>query len=216
MENTLSNSNTAAPALSGAVLQLARFIAIGGLNTALDFLVLNMISSSTGINSGVGLGAINVVSFSIALIHSYFWNRAWTFGNESGFTKTIVRAFVLCVLAVLGLGFAVFASKMGYGLVPFAIALVVFLGLEVVFWVGFGVKSAPENRTGVEFAKFLGVSGVGLAINSVILSIGSILLMPYAGMLGGEALVKNIAKALATGVSLIWNFLGYKIFVFKK
>lgn len=202
--------------LTGAVLQLARFIAIGGLNTALDFLLLNALATVTGIEAGGGLGIINLLSFTIALVHSYFWNRAWTFGAEQGISKTVFRAGTLAFLAVLGLGFAVVGARLGLPAVWYLVAIVVFLGLEVVLWRSFDVSLAEEKQPASEFARFLGVSFVGLVINSGGLALIAIALEPYASSLGGAGMVRNLAKALATGISLVWNFVGYKMFVFKK
>lgn len=62
--------------------QLGKFAAIGFLNTAIDFGVLNMLSAATGITSGFVIGGVNVPGFGAAVINSYFWNKFWVFKDR--------------------------------------------------------------------------------------------------------------------------------------
>ena len=61
------------------ILQLAKFAAVGVFNTLLDAAVLNVLIYLTAIATGFGFAAFKGVSFIIANIASYFWNRPWTF-----------------------------------------------------------------------------------------------------------------------------------------
>ncbi|MBU4141583.1 GtrA family protein [Patescibacteria group bacterium] len=79
------------------------------------------------------------------------------------------------------------------------------------YWT-FGDKS--KEQAPQQFAKFIGVSGVGWGLNTGIVYSVTTLISPIFGL--GPALWANIAKAMATGVVLAWNFAGYKLFVFKK
>lgn len=136
------------------VSQFSRFVAVGLINTAIDFAVLNILSFTTGIHSGTGLIVINSISFLTAVTNSYFMNKYWTFGVRDG------------------------------------------------------IRTA-------EASKFLSVSLVGLVINSgIVYGISTFIMSPLPQI--GPALWENFAKVVATGVSLIWNFIGYKLFVFKK
>jgi len=65
-----------------------------------------------------------------------------------------------------------------------------------------------------QFIKFFGVSAVGWGLNTGIMYSVSTLISPLFGL--SPALWANFAKAMATGVVLLWNFAGYKLFVFKK
>jgi putative flippase GtrA len=67
---------------------------------------------------------------------------------------------------------------------------------------------------GQEFTLFLIVSIVGAAINSAVVYTITSHVHPMFGF--SDRLWLNIANAFATGISLIWNFIGYKFFVFKK
>ena len=89
-------------------------------------------------------------------------------------------------------------------------------------WNKLWVFKHREQGTGLfhDFPKFLLVSGIGILINSGIIIMVTSLLAPAPGTIYlydlTAALWLNLAKALATGVSLVWNFLGYKFFVFQK
>ncbi len=71
-----------------------------------------------------------------------------------------------------------------------------------------------EGDHGRKLSMFLLVSLVGVIINTTVVR----LLTSNGHLLVGidETLRLLIAKVAATGLSLIWNFLGYKAFVFKK
>ncbi len=63
-----------------------------------------------------------------------------------------------------------------------------------------------------KFSVFLAVSLIGLAINTAVVRIGS----DYNFINIDQQLWNNVAKIAATGISLVWNFVGYKLFVFNK
>ncbi|HTL39697.1 MAG TPA: GtrA family protein [Methylomirabilota bacterium] len=63
--------------------QFWRYVTVGLLNTAIDFAVLNLLSAATGITKGNGLIPINIISFSVAIINSYFFNKYWSFDDKS-------------------------------------------------------------------------------------------------------------------------------------
>ncbi|MEX2054331.1 MAG: GtrA family protein [Candidatus Colwellbacteria bacterium] len=132
--------------------QVAKFVVVGGLNTVLDFAVLNLLIALTGIATGGIFSLFKALSFSIAVVNSYFWNKHWTF------------------------------------------------------------EASGKNRA--EFIEFLLVSLVGAGIN-----VGSAsALVNYVEPLFGLGAIAwaNLAALLATFLALAWNFLGYKLLVFKK
>ena len=140
--------------LTRVAKQFSKFVLIGGVNTAIDFAVLNIEIKLTGMTSGSGLFVLNTISFLVAVINSYFMNKYWTF------------------------------------------------------------QDVTRNREETKFAQFIGVSLLGLGINSSIVAGITTFVAPVFGI--SPVLWANIAKLLATGISLIWNFVGYKLFVFKK
>lgn len=202
------------------ILQLLKFAAIGSLNTALDFIILNYLTKSAGITSGLSLGLINIIGFSAATIQSYIWNRAWTFA--SSIASPIINAFRLILVG--GLGFITFVAVFFGGLSSvsenyYLFILVVFLFAEILIWFGFKLSlkgSGQDKQIGHEFGAFVMISIVGGLINSSIVAGASYALAPNLANLINVDTIKNISKILATAVSLIWNFIGYKLFVFRK
>mgnify|MGYP001316386050 CR=1 FL=1 len=201
------------------ILQMLRFAAIGALNTALDFIILNYVTKAFGVESGLNLGLLNVISFSAAMIQSYLWNRAWTFASSNA--SPLSNLFRLIIVG--GLGFVSFFLVVVGGIYSvvdtyYLFILIVFLIAEILIWYGFGLNLAGDSSVGVghQFGVFLIVSLIGLLINSGIVVVASLALAPTLSNLINVDSVKNVAKILATMVSLIWNFVGYKLFVFKK
>jgi putative flippase GtrA len=136
--------------------QIIRFVVVGFINTGIDFGVLNLLMFLTGIYGGRWIILLNSISFTVAVINSYLWNKYWTFKKEGSETGQIAR----------------------------------------------------------EFSQFLAISIVGILLNSGIVYAITTLVSPLFGL--SSALWANFAKVLATVVSMVWNFAGYKFFVFKK
>lgn len=85
-----------------AFWQVTKFIAVGVLNVAIDFGVLNLISLTTGIVAGAGVGGINVFGFVLALSNSYVWNKWWVFrGAERPWGGEAVRFIAVNVSALI-------------------------------------------------------------------------------------------------------------------
>ena len=83
------------------------------------------------------------------------------------------------------------------------------------FWNKFWIFRAKEtDKKAGEFAQFVAVTLVGMAINTTIVYSVTTLVSPIFGL--SVELWANLAKAAATGISLVWNFIGYKFIVFKK
>lgn len=136
------------------VIQFSKFVLIGFLNTGIDFAVLNLLMWQTGIYSGKYIIFLNAISFSVAVINSYFWNKLWIF------------------------------------------------------------RAKETTQAGKEFTQFIAITLVGMAINTAIVYSITTLVPPMFGL--NKELWANLAKVAATGVSLIWNFIGYKLIVFKR
>lgn len=136
------------------VRQFSKFILVGGVNTGIDFAVFNALVHITGITSGYELAIINLFSFSIAVVNSYFMNKYWTF------------------------------------------------------------QDITKNREETKFTQFIAVSLIGAGINSGIVAAFTSIFPPIFGL--SPQIWANVGKLLATGASLVWNFIGYKLFVFKR
>ena len=127
------------------------------------------------------------------------------------------------MIVVGGLGFVSFLLVVIGGIYSvvdtyYLFILIVFLIAEILIWYGFNLNLGSDSSVGVghQFGIFMIVSLIGLLINSGIVVIASMALAPTLSNLINVDSVKNVAKILATMVSLIWNFVGYKLFVFKK
>jgi putative flippase GtrA len=132
-------------------LQIAKFAAVGTFNTFLDGAVLNTLIYLTSTSSGIGYAVFKGISFVIANIASYFWNKYWTF--------------------------------------------------------------AAQNRATVkEFGKFFGVSVIGLLINVGVAFLVVDVIGAPSGISAGRW--ANVGLLFATLASVVWNFVGYKFFVF--
>ncbi len=195
------------------IYQFLRFICIGLLNTGLSFLVVNTISKFFGVSQGWKLGVIVGIGFVCAVLQSYPWNRTWTFGGEQGVTlwQNLKRLCMVGLLGGLALVFVAFASGFSAPAIFYLIVLIIYLIIENLLWRHFGFHMSDWNHEGHSFFVFFVVTLIGLGINSFLSSIISTHLH-----LTNSDLDKNIAVALATGVSLFWNFTGYKVMVFKK
>jgi putative flippase GtrA len=195
------------------IYQFLRFAAIGFLNAALNFLILNGMSKALGISQGWSLGAVEAVAFALAVVQSYLWNRTWTFGTEQGVSlwKNVVRLILVGALGVLAVILVLVGSAFSTLWLFFAVLLVVFLVCQLALWRGFGFHTSTWDHKDNSFLPFLIVTLVGWGIN-----VGLVAVISAHLHLTHSDLDKNIALVIATAVSLFWNFFGYKAIVFKK
>lgn len=99
----------------------------------------------------------------------------------------------------------------GIGIVPLAATSFSIAILNSFFWNRRWVFEKPQ---GASFITFVAVTLIGLAINSSIVYLTTTHIPPI--FMTSAELWANFAKALATIVSMVWNFLGYKLIVFKR
>lgn len=79
--------------------QITKFIIVGGLNTFLDFAVLNFLIAASGIAAGLGFSFFKGISFLVAVTNSYFWNKYWTFEST---TKKELEFIQFAVVSTIG------------------------------------------------------------------------------------------------------------------
>lgn len=138
--------------------QIGKFTVVGGLNTFVDFAVLNTLIILSGIAAGWGYSIFKGISFIVAVTNSYFWNKYWTFEKPQ--------------------------------------------------------IAAPQKSTYVEFIQFAIVAVIGFGIN---VGTASLIVNVFGAQFGiSDNLLANLGAAVATIISLVWNFFGYKFIVFKK
>jgi len=83
--------------------QFGKFSAIGFTNAAVDFGILNLLIFYSGAASGVLFSVFKGISFVVAAIHSYLWNKYWVFDvakNGAG-RQEFFKFFGITVLALL-------------------------------------------------------------------------------------------------------------------
>jgi len=135
------------------IFQLAKYFTVGIANTVVDLGILSLLILISGIAQGIAYSVFKGISFVIAVIHSYFWNKSWTFGA----TKT--------------------------------------------------------TKTKQEFSQFFIVSIIGFAINVGIASVVVNVIGTRFGI--SRELWATIGAAIGSVIGLAWNFVGYKLIVFK-
>lgn len=82
------------------------------------------------------------------------------------------------------------------------------------FWNKYWTFKSGNKGGGKQFIEFIIVSIIGMGINTGIVYMATTFAQPFAGF--SEAQWLNVSKVLATFLSLVWNFIGYKFIVFKK
>jgi putative flippase GtrA len=196
-----------------SVLQLIRFGAIGVFNTTIDVLVLNYMSTQFGVHKGASLGWVNLPGFILAVTQSYFWNKYWAFSGEN--VNLLKNFFRLASVGIVGLVIYALVFVGGHNSAPpiyFLGILGVFILAQLVLWYAFGFFKQQALADKKDYLAFFAVSVSGFLINSLVLYGASTFFVLSTN--SGDNL--NYAKILATVGSLAWNFIGYKLFVFKK
>jgi len=185
------------------VYQVAKFVLIGGLNTFVDWGFLNLFSD-------LSKRYANIESFFAAI------------GNVlspvlSGFLSIASPAISPLTVAIIGVAvpaaaiISVFVIQKGFS---FIIATV-----NSYFWNRswtFSRGKAPRESAKKDFFQFLLVSIVGFLLN-----VGIAAFIFYFGTDKGiladkPETMKNIGAFGGTIIALFWNFLGYKLFVFRR
>ncbi|OGD95445.1 hypothetical protein A3F02_03265 [Candidatus Curtissbacteria bacterium RIFCSPHIGHO2_12_FULL_38_9b] len=99
----------------------------------------------------------------------------------------------------------------GIGIIPLNIVSFSAAVTNSFFWNKKWVFQSPKEAN---FITFFVITLIGLVINSSIVYIITTFVPPV--FVESETLWANLAKVLATGVALFWNFTGYKLIVFKR
>lgn len=94
----------------GGLRRFVRFGEIGGLNWLMDLGALNILVLLSGESAGWKSVAWKAISFTLAVINSYLWNRAWVFRdapNQEG--PRLAGKFIVASVMGLGVNLAAFA-----------------------------------------------------------------------------------------------------------
>jgi len=121
--------------------QFIRFIVVGLLNTAVDFGLLNLLIYLFRWPSVWA----NTVSFSVAVLNSFFWNKYWTFRQKEG--RMIQQLATFIVVSLIGLGLSDLLVYLGNVRLDYNINLVKVISVIVVFlWNFLGYKYLTFRR----------------------------------------------------------------------
>lgn len=90
------------------MFQFVKYGIVGGFNAMLDFGILNQLIFLTGISAGLFYSLFKSISFLIAVVNSYFWNKYWTFNaNTKKGAKEFFNFFILNIIGfVINVGLA--------------------------------------------------------------------------------------------------------------
>ncbi len=126
-----------------------------------------------------------------------------------GVSNTLVDIGVLNLLMYLS------GVYQGTSIIVFNIISVSLAIINSYIWNKYWTFGSKEkDNQAQEFGTFVAVSLGGALINTFVVYSLTTFLDPAFGL--GKELWANAAKVLAIGLAWLWNFNGYKFFVFKK
>jgi putative flippase GtrA len=153
--------------------QIGKFTVVGIINTVIDVAVLNFLVLVFQFKFqftvfGFPFLIANIISVTLAMINSYFWNKYWTFRSKKkkNWLSEILKFFLITVIGIYVINQLVFNLLNTYWLWPTQIV--------------------------TNFSHLIGISSLD------------------------NFITLNFAKILAILASLVWNFIGYKLWVFNK
>lgn len=186
---------------------------ISGVITAFFVLpILKNISVSLPFSPTILFLIFPLLMTSLIFFASFFKN--WLFVRQ--FSKFLVTGFFntaidFGILNMMSMKFGIYSGLRILGINPISFLVA---AANSFFW---NKHWTFEQRGGLkikEIIEFLIVVGLGVILNTVIVILIIKIIPPLSFLTEGRLL--NLAKASATAITLIWNFLGLKIFVFRK
>ena len=82
------------------VWQFAKFAAVGALNTLIDLGILNVLLAFSSVHAGWGFAGFKAISFVVANVNAYFWNKHWVFVGTGNGRGTVQYAQFLAVSTI--------------------------------------------------------------------------------------------------------------------
>ena len=120
--STLVGAQHVAPLRNKTLTQIAKFMTVGVLNTAIDAGTYILLTRWLGFGSALVLA--KGIAYAVGMLNSFFWNRSWTFGARGN----IWRAAGLFTLTHI-FALAINAGTMSLALETFALPEIIALGL---------------------------------------------------------------------------------------
>lgn len=116
---------------------------------------------------------------------------------------------------IINLEMWIFGIYAGWPVVVFNIVSFAIASTNSFIWNRFWTfRYKGKEQVAFQYLQFIIVTAIGMGINSGIVYLGTTIVGPHFGI--SPQLWANATKVVATGISLIWNFLGYKFMVFNK
>ena len=99
-----------------SLVQFSKFCVISFSNLMIDFGILNLLIYYSGVAEGVLYSVFKAVSFLLANVNGYAWNKFWTFRSREveGWLKQFIRFF-----AVVGVGLVINVTVASYVVAEF-------------------------------------------------------------------------------------------------
>ena len=119
--------------------QFTKFVAIGFLNTAIDFGVLNLLIYVAGISSGLSFTLFKSVSFVAANINSYFWNRFWVFKSHQESKGIEYLQFLVVSLVAIAINVGTASLVVNFIPIQFGLAPTIWANLGAAAGVAAGL-----------------------------------------------------------------------------
>lgn len=130
--------------------QIAKFGTVGILNTLMDWGILNTLMFLSGVYFGFAYSGFKAVSFAIATVNSYLWNKYWTFESGTSRDNEFIKFLIISVIgAFINIGIASFIVNF---IAPFS-------GISLPIWANIGAAAATAismiwNFSGYKFIVF--------------------------------------------------------------
>ena len=138
-----------------SLVQFAKFCMISFSNLVIDFGILNLLIYYSGVAEGVLYSVFKAVSFILANVNGYAWNRFWTFQSNGakGWMNQLIKFF-----AVVGVGLVINVAIASYVVAEFggsggSISSTVWANIGAaisliftLFWNFFGLKYLVFER----------------------------------------------------------------------
>ncbi len=102
------------------IIQIAKFMAVRVLNTAIDAGVYLILTRWLGFSSALVLA--KGIAYVIGMVNSFFWNRSWTFGDNGNIWRA-AGLFTLTHIFALAINAGTMAFVLGVMQLPEIIAL---------------------------------------------------------------------------------------------
>lgn len=180
------------------------------------FLRLGTFESLLGFkNAAWGLVIVVPLVYIFGLYLGEWLSHRWAFFKS--FARYVMIGFFNSGIDFAVFNFLMFMTKIDKGPLVSSFKTISFVVAVTnsYFWNKFWAFEAGEStqKKSVEFAKFILVNIVGAILNVGITSVIIFTIEPQLGF--SQVVWNNLAAVAATAIALIWNFIGFRLIVFK-